>query len=205
MKTLLNVPLIKQKDKHDCGVACGMMLLKYYNKKADYEELSSSIKRNKEGKINIFNLASALYDYNLKPKIQFFNYLFFEDCFEIKEIIKNFKNIKGKNKKESDILESIILAKQKGISVSHKIFFINDIERLIKNKSPVIALVSVADFRGIKLDIWRGHFIVITGFDKRNFYYNDPHWDDNKFGKHKIEKSRLMISIFRTQFPALVW
>ncbi len=46
---------------------------------------------------------------------------------------------------------------------------------------------------------------MIRGFDEKYFYYNDPHWDDKKFGKHKIEKELLMTAIYRTNFPAILW
>ena len=173
------------------------MLFKYYKKMLNYEELSSTINRDEKHRVNIFDLSIAIKKQNLNPSIVFFNYKYFEDS----KFLEDLETLK----EDTFILTSIKNAVKNKVNLKHKIFFIEDIENLIKKNKLVITLISVGEFRNIKLKKWRGHFIVITGFDDNYFYYNDPHWDDRKFGKHKIGKGRLIAAIFRTQFPAILW
>ena len=190
----LDVPLIKQKSPYDCSIACGLMLLNYCNKNIKYNKFF--VKRDNLKRVNIFDLARSLKKEGVDPTITFFNYSFFDDS--------NFlSQIKTMPKKE--IFTSIKECVSENIHIRHKIFFIKDIENLIINKKPIITLVSVQELRRRKLKKWKGHFILITGFDDRYFYYNDPSWEDQKFGKHKIEKEALTVAIYRTNFPAILW
>lgn len=134
------------------------------------------------------------------PNLVFFNYLYFDD----NNFLSHLENL-PENNSQIAILESIKNAVQKGVKIYHRIFTIKDIEHLLLDKKPVIAFVSVADFRRVRLKRWRGHFVVLTGFDDRYFYYNDPHWDDRNFGEHKLEKEIVMAAIYRTRFPGILW
>jgi len=195
----LDVPLIKQSTETDCSLTCGLMLLRYYKYRVSRKDLFSKFKKDK---LNIFELASILEPHlkRRKIKINFFNYNFFRDEIDLAHRLKKTKT--SHLKILNDIKKALSTKK---IIIKHKIFFTEDIENIIKKGNPLITLVSVMEFRNVNLKRWRGHFIVLTGFDNKRFYYNDPHRDKNKFGRHGIEKGRLFAAIFRTQFPAILW
>ena len=48
------------------------------------------------------------------------------------------------------------------------------LKRFIKEKSPPIVHVCVAMFRQEMYGEWRGHFVVISGYEKSYFIVNDP-------------------------------
>jgi len=195
---LLDIKPIKQQTKQSCGSTCVIMLSSFFS--YDYNKVIN-------GKLNIFDLANEL-PTNLNTFIQFYNYTYFDDKFNDinpNSRINFVKNINSLDHIDNKLFESMIKALEKGVFLVHKIISIEDIEGAIKNKSPVIVLVSVREFRCVKLDKWRGHFVLIKGFDDNYFYYNDPHWDDKKFGEHKIEKEHLLLSIAKTKMPAILW
>jgi len=203
----LKIKPIKQENKFDCGPTCIAMISDYYKFKIDYSLFLKNIIRN-DGKVNIFYLAKALKttNKNLKIKISFFNFKYFDVNFN--KLSKDEK-IKYMTKIKTEDLDYFTLTAIKrciydDIEIEHKLFGVDDLQKRLLEKNPVITLVSVQDFREIKSEEWRGHYIVVNGFHNNVFYYTDPHWEANKFGEHNIKSEKLLISIAKTRFPAFL-
>ncbi|MBU1102548.1 C39 family peptidase [Patescibacteria group bacterium] len=67
----------------------------------------------------------------------------------------------------------------------------NDILKFLKKRMPVIIAVNASLLFGYR-DKKMGHFIVITGYGNRHFWYNDP-WDGKT---HKINTENLKFAWF---------
>ena len=120
----LKVPLIKQRTKYDCSIACGLMIHHYYKKDIEYNEFI--VKKDTLGRANIFDLAISLKKNGLKPSMLFFNYSFFDDA----HFLSLLKNIA-----DEGILGTIKECILKKIQVRHKIFFVRNIEKLLISKT----------------------------------------------------------------------
>ena len=190
----LNVPLVLQR-KNECSIASGMMILKYLDYRIEYDEFKNLVKRRSKG-VSIFDLAVAFKELNLNPHILFFNFLFFNDSFSCKNSLNS----------SNEMLDSIKRACENKVNIKHKIFFVDDLINLLDKGFPIITLVSLREFREKSYDPWRGHFVVIYGYDKlkKRFWVKDP--------LPRLEKNELLVpygkmfaSIYRTNFPAILW
>ncbi len=179
------------------------MLLKYYKVDTNYAKFKSIIKRDELGRASIFDVAVAIKKVtSLNVEVDFFNYFYFDNSCNIKEELQ--KHLKNINDPNNRILASLNEALVDKVKINHKIFSIRELKELIIKGHPILTAVSVAELRGVKLNRWVGHFIVITGFDEDHFYFNDPHWSNEKFGAHRLEVSRMMAAIYRKKFPAIL-
>jgi len=203
----LNVPLVKQPSKLDCGPACATMLLRFLGIDVSTNQIKQIIK--KQGRICAPQLALAI-EKCLPDKLHFsfFNHEYFDESFNSlnkKAMIKYIESLKAVNKLDEGFIENLKKLIATTAKVEFKLITTKVIRNILSKGCPIITLVSVADFRKTKLAEWRGHFIVLTGYDGLFFYYNDPHWEKTRFGRHRIEQEHLLTSICGTRFPAIMW
>lgn len=206
----LNVPHFIQPTRLDCGPTCIKMLLSFFRFEISLEKIKKHSLKNK--KINPPQLAFIIQKIlppstELKVNFFFFNFQYFDEtfnCLNKKEKLSYISHLRPAEK-----LEEVIKSLKKLINTNSKVRFCLITTELIKKillkRSPIITLVSVPEFRKIRMDEWRGHYILITGYDYKHFYYNDPHWDPAKSKLHKIEQEHLLVSICKTMFPSLIW
>ncbi len=190
----LKVPLVLQR-KDECSIASGMMVLKYLNFGIEYDEFKKLVKRRSKG-VSIFDLAVAFKELDLNAHILFFNFLFFDNSFSCKNDLNP----------SNEMLDSIKRACENKVNIKHKIFFVDDLINLLNKGFPIITLVSLREFREKSYDPWRGHFVVIFGYDesKKGFWVKDPS-RTIKSNELLISYGKMFASIYRTNFPAILW
>jgi len=194
----IDVPAFKQSNKLGCGPTCLSMVFSYFNKNFSEKQIIDEISiikdksHKKAGTLTIDNALVAIkkrfdvtcFSYNmnlLKP-----TFIGLE-----KEALK--KEIKKLAVAEKDnfnkrILKTMTKLIDEKVNFRVKMPSFTDIESFIKKKIPVmIAVNSKIFFEENKSSTWSGHFIVITGFDRNKFYYNDP-WDGvaDSIGREKL-------------------
>lgn len=65
----IKIEEIQQKSKTDCGIASALILTKHAKIDTKYEYIAKKIKRNKERKVNIFDIAEIIKRSGGKPKV----------------------------------------------------------------------------------------------------------------------------------------
>ena len=114
-----------------------------------------------------------------------------------KDLIKKTKLLikkegKARNKRE---LKSILKVLESDINFQMKIPSLNIVRKFLDKKLPVVLLVnSVILFErkfGGKNDLDIGHYIVLTGYQKEKFYYNDPYYGKS----HSISNDKLIFAL----------
>ncbi len=202
----LDVPLIKQQSIFSCGPACVAMLLSFFGLYNEKQTIIGQLGSDK--KMSPPELALAIKRCSsLTPTLVFFNFQYFDESFnklskaEKINYVDSLNDVEGtdalfiKNLKEAIIND---------VSVNFCFFKSDFMQDILAKGTPIITLVSVPEFRKTKTK-WRGHFVLITGYDDSYFYYNDPHIDNAKFGKHKMHREEFLISICKTRFPSLIY
>ncbi len=99
-----------------------------------------------------------------------------------KKFIAKTKTLIKKEKKRIAVkeLKSILRVLEGNVSFKMEIPSLKIIKKLLDKKIPVIVIVnsvilSEKKFGG-KDDLDLGHFLVLTGYQKERFYYNDPYY-----------------------------
>lgn len=202
----LKVPLHKQaKESVACGLACLKMLLEYHKVKTSMKELKSKIKLYKGGAYSL-QLANYLISKGFDVEIITLNPKLFTKKDENKKIdlIKRFSYLLHKKKgKKLKLLDRI--------GIKHFIKFVNnqgrikikipdkkDIATEIKNKRPLLALLTTSFLKGDK-PVFNFHYNIITGIDKEYVYVNDPLWD-KRGGKYKYRIEDFFFGLYSSNF-----
>ena len=180
----LKVPIIKQKSGVGCGAAAMSMVYKYFGKDISEKEIEKEIGGfNKSGSFvtdhalmaKKFGFTVVCYAYELE---------YFEPSdakLSRKDFIKKTKTLIKKEKKRliAKELKSILRILESNINFKMEMPSLEVIKRNLDKKLPVIIPVnSVILFErkfGGKKDLDMGHYLVLTGYQKEKFYYNDPY------------------------------
>ena len=205
---------LKQKNSFDCGNTILEMVFSDFGINERDLFLEEELKEKKG--LLLFELATKVRDKTdlIKPKIVFFNYSFFDDSFNdlskeekvnyLLVEIKKLKNIGHYSKIDLRYLESILGCVKKDIFLDHRIFWIEDMQEKLRT-SPIIINITPSIFRK-KRARFSGHFILLTGFDKDYFYYNDPtNLHEEFYGKQKKEKEILNASLLNRGFTGFIY
>ena len=208
----------------DCGPACANMFLRFFKKDFDYSELKNKILGVSygDGKGSmLFDIGKFLRENGIDVKIDFFEFNYFNESFNhlkrelkisyIDDLIKQIK-IMPESRRRFILnwqLESLKQAIISGVTVEHKLLSSAEIENVLKS-SPIIAPINVLILRksrAIDHQKHYGHFLLVKGFDKEYFYFNDPtNLNKENFGEKKIKKEELIISaVNNQQFPAILF
>ncbi len=181
----LKVPTIKQKHKDGCGAAAMSMVYKYFGKDISEKEIEKEIGGFK--KFGSFATDHVL----MAKKLGFtiichsYNLEYFEPNdakLSQQNLIKRTKLLIKKEKKNlcKKELISILKVLKSEINFEMRMPSLNVIKKFLDKKLPVILLVnSVILFErkfGGKKDLDMGHYLVLTGYQKEKFYYNDPYY-----------------------------
>lgn len=180
----LKVPIIKQKSKVGCGAAAMSMIYKYFGKDISEKEIEKEIG-------GFLKFGSFATDHALMAKklgfmvvCHSYNLEYFEPS-DVKlsrqNLIRRTKLLIKKEKKNlrKKELASILRVLKSEISFKMKMPSLNIIRKLLDKNLPVVLIVnSVVLFErkfGGKKDLDMGHYIMLTGYQKEKFYYNDPY------------------------------
>lgn len=182
----LNVPVIKQQNRRGCGPASLSMILQYFGRNYSEEQIIKALggilldkKLKKKGTLAIDN---ALFARSLGFQVHCYSY----DNQILKPEFINLSKPELKNKfkellKQEDyplskkILETYIKLIDSGVDFKIKMPRLVDIKNFLKQKIPVMLAVRTrALYEDSKWSFGSGHYIVISGFDKDKFDYNDP-------------------------------
>ncbi len=203
----LDVPLIRQSSKLDCGQTCAEMLLKFFWVDVKTDRIKQAF--SEQGMTTPPQLALAIGECSkLKPNLVFFNYQYFDAAFNSlnkEDKLQFIESLKTENEIDDKFIKHAKELIATDLGVEFCLITTSLIRNILSKGCPIITLVSVREFRGIKTAEWKGHFIIITGYDADCFYYNDPHWADEKFGQHKIGQEPLLVSMCKTRFPSLIY
>jgi len=197
------VPIIKQKHKKACGATGMSMVYKYFDKDISEEEIIKEV--GGLTKWGSFTVDHALMAKNLGFKVICYSYglIYFEPSDtklsrvdfirKTKSLIK--KEKRNYNKRE---LQSILRVLESDINFEMKMPSLNTIREFLDKKLPVCLTVNSAVLSGKKRNLRWGHFIVLTGYDKDIFYYNDPHYSKNK----SISADKLIFALSNNIFDS---
>lgn len=191
----LKIPLVKQRNKLACGPTCLRMVFSYYGKDFSEKEVLKGIELIKTGSYTTDNAIFAAklgfkvecYSYNLKiltPKLS--------NCSKETTFLE-LKKLRRKAKRSFDkgLVKSTIKMIKSGVVykfIKPKLSFI---DKYLQKKIPVITPVNFASLKNETGNIRTGHFIVITGKEGNNYFYNDP-WTGKEY---KIDNSHLFFAI----------
>jgi ABC-type bacteriocin/lantibiotic exporter with double-glycine peptidase domain len=164
----LNVPLITQKSKFSCGIVSTYMVLKYKGYDIKLKKLFDVIPYGRRRGTTSFEIVYGLRKLGIEAWCIIWAPWLFKN-FSIDEIKR--KISKADNKKFKSLLRKML-----------KVYNYIQVEpidgsllkKFIKEKIPPIVLVCAPMFRQKMYGKWKGHFIVITGYEKSYFLVNDP-------------------------------
>lgn len=162
----LKVPLIKQETNKDCGPACLKMILEYFGKEASFNELYdlAGIK-----KCDAFwSIDLAIVAKKLGVNCEFYSTVLGvkEDNFELYSDMtsESIEEVKTKFSSSEEV----------GLKSYEKSLSEEEILKLLDEGRPVISLVDWDVVEPSGEHKYRGHFVVLIGYDKDFIYVNDP-------------------------------
>jgi len=190
----LLIPHYKQQRGMSCGLVAMRMLFDYLGDKVTEKELDKKTKRHSFG--NFFTeLGELALDKNYDVTCYTIHLSILGPLklpFGKRIITASLKNLKIRpsDKMTLDSWKSYLKKGGKLIWDTPKI---SRIEEYLNNKTPCSIAINTAALR----KFWRkwdnGHFLVVEGFDKDNFYVVDPDLPTKK-AKYKINKDELLPS-----------
>lgn len=183
----LNVPLIKQgKDSVDCGLACLLMVFKYYGHKKSLTTLKKDLKVHKIGTYSP-QLGTYLIKSGFEVELVTQHpalFTVYHRCLNQKDLLTNIKKLlEIETKQNKTTLKYFVEFMKVGGKIRVKIPGVDDIQNSLKNNSPLIALLTSV-FLTEKKPKFNFHFNVITGLSNQYVYINDP-LSDKRGGKKK--------------------
>jgi len=194
---MLNIPLYKNStDRNSCLQACVGMVVDYLTgKKYSLDELDKLTGRKKgkwtytvQGVVTLHDLGLEVTYYSVhNPNLYTRGEKYIRKTFgKNAERILKYTDLSAV-KKSVQKMSGNDLFRKKRVSL-------DDIKIAVqKNKVPIV-LVNIEIINSSNVDRYTGHFIVVTGFDDKYVYYNDP--GPKNSGKNKkitreiFEKSR---------------
>ncbi|MFA6073360.1 MAG: C39 family peptidase [Candidatus Woesearchaeota archaeon] len=173
----LKVPLIKQpKNSVDCGIAGVAMLCKYYNIPKTFNALKKEIETDKIGtyapQLGTYLIKQGLdvEIVTLHPKL----FTLLDSKLSQKEIITRLETSHNSTTSNQDkkVITHFKEFMNSGGKIKIKIPDIIDIKNEIHKKRPVGALMTTNFINNVP--IFNFHFNIITGYDTKHIYVNDP-------------------------------
>jgi len=196
----LDVPINRQEENSiECGLACLLMLMKYYGINKNISEMRKDIKIYEGMGTYAPQLGKYLIENGFEIEIVTMNPYLFTKKLENKsqeDLIKYFKELHEKTKKDN-FKEPLRFFKEfikAGGKLTIKVPNIEDIKKEISHNRPVGALIT-SNFLLCDKPSFNFHFNIITGIDEKYIYVNDPMWD-YRGGKKRYEINDFMYAIY---------
>ncbi len=191
----LNIPTQKQeKESMHCGIACLKMVIDYYGKELNYNNLINDFKIYEEG-VYTADLGKKALDLGFRVRFMHHN---------TKLLDKSVTNITEKNidklrpflKKERSEKQRLEISKEiefigKGGKFSSSIPKLSIVDSAIKKKIPIILTVENKSFREYP-NKKSNHFIIIIGKEKNNYILRDPSPDYKD--TYQVSRDKLLLS-----------
>ena len=202
----LTIPLISQDNNSvDCGLACLLMVLKYYGIEKSFADLKKDLKVHKIG-----SYSPQLGTYLIKNGFKVELITQHPGLFTIhhrrssqKEILAHIKKLlkTDKSKQNKIPLKYFVEFMEAGGRIKIKIPGVDDIQNSLKNGSPLIALLTSLFLieKTPKFDL---HFNVITGLSGNHIYINDPR-PGKKGGKKKYLINNFLFGVHASSYADL--
>jgi ABC-type bacteriocin/lantibiotic exporter with double-glycine peptidase domain len=164
----LNVPLITQENKFSCGIISTYMVIRYKGYEIELRKLFNTIPYDKKRGTTSFEIVYGLRKLGIEAWCIIWETWLFKN-FSIEEIKRKISKVD--NKKFKSLLRKMLKVYNyiKAEPIDGLL-----LKRFIKEKSPPIVHVCVPMFRQEMYGEWRGHFVVISGYEKSYFIVNDP-------------------------------
>jgi hypothetical protein len=175
----LSIPLeIQKKDSLDCGIISLLMVFKYFGIKKSFKDIQKDLKVDKVGtyapQMGTFMLKNGFNSVEIITQ--------HPGIFTIKDRGKSQKQIlsqieelllEEEEEQNRKVLNYFVEFLKNGGKVKVKIPGVDDIQKGIKEKTPMIALLTTNFLTELEPE-FNFHFNVITGIDKDFVYLNDP-------------------------------
>lgn len=202
----LDMPLETQKKGSlDCGIISLLMVFKYFGIKKSFKDIQKELKVDEVG-----TYAPQMCTFMIKNGFSVELITQHPGIFTIKDRGKSQKEIlrrmeillrkekKGQNKK---VLRYFIEFLKSGGKIKVKIPGVDDIRDSLKEKSPLIGLLTTI-FLTEKNPKFNFHFNVVTGIDKDYVYLNDP-LPDQRGGKKKCSLNDFLFGLYAASYGDL--
>jgi len=174
----LDVPLYTQKiGSVDCGHICLRMILKYHGIGFNYQRIKSEISTHEVGtytpQLGLFLMKNGFQTDIITMNPGLFSVR--DSGISQDKVLAILKSVRNKSTKPDDkiTLDYFVKYIQKGGRVTPRIPDVKTIKTEIKNKRPILVLLTSNFLTGTKRK-FNFHFNVITGIDKIHIYVNDP-------------------------------
>lgn len=204
-KMKLDVPLYAQQTKDDCLIETTRMLLAYHCIEKTADEIKESMEKETEySGVGSYLPQAGTYLQSLgfETEIVSMNphlFVLKDKGISKHDVLSRFEKIKTYNKDNERNTKVIIYFSEylnAGGKISPTIPSSKDIETEIENKSPVL-VVTTTRFLFQDTPKFNTHALLITGYDDKNFYVNDP-GPSPYAGKKELLKEHLMYGIYAT-------
>lgn len=193
----LNVPLLKQTTSKTCGNTCLRMVLSYYGHEISEETILKKISKDQKGGTWLTEIAWFAKTLGLKPTCFAYNlYLtnpskdkFLTPRALTSKLEKQRNNLK--DKWFAGLIKSTIKAVCSGVPYIIKKPDKELFKGYLRQSVPVILSVNYTSLYDKQGDPFKGHDIVLNGFEKDYFWFIDPEHGI----KDKIHSDGLMFSL----------
>lgn len=200
----LNVPLLKQEEKGCCGPASLRMLLGYCGDVVTEKIIRKSIwmmSKTRGGTTTTELAKFVLRWFGKKYSVWCYSYkltLFQPSDVEFNSeqlLLKLYRMRLGapKNEMEKVGMNGIIYLLENGADFRFKMPSLSDVRKFLDKKQPVVLAVNLKILNEADhLEVDSGHFIVITGYAKDFFFYNDS---GRSRGRERITSEKLFFAL----------
>ena len=196
------VPVLMQKENSiECGVICAKMILEFYGIPVDNNELRDYFKFYGDG-ISMPQIGTYLMQRNFRVTIITINPLIFSlDQKGLRDKDQLIRHLEQRMEKSSERLRTtisyLIAFLQQGGLIDVKIPSVSDVKHEIDLNRPLISLLTSNFLNGIVN--FNFHFHVITGYDDKFLFVNDPLPGING-GKNKYDIQDYFYGIYASAF-----
>jgi len=202
----LNIPIETQKKgSRDCGIVSLLMVFRYFGIRKSLQDIQKELKVDKVGTyaphIGAFMLKNG---FSVELITQHPGIFTIQDRGKSqKEILHRMKGLLQKEEKDQNkkVLKYFIGFLESGGKIKVKIPGADDIRESLKNKSPLIALLTT-NFLTEKNPEFNFHYNVVTGIDKNFVYLNDP-LPDQRGGKKKCGINDFLFGLYAASYGDL--
>ncbi len=202
----LDIPLETQKKGSlDCGIISLLMVFKYFGIKKSFIEVQKELKVDEVGtyapQIGTFMLKNGFSVELMTQHPGIFTII--DRGKSQKEILHHMEELLQKEEKDQKkkVLKYFIEFLKNGGNVTVKIPGVVDIKKSIKQRSPLIALLTTLFLTEIEPE-FNFHFNVVTGIDKDFVYLNDP-LPDNWGGKKECNINDFLFGLYASSYGDL--